>query len=582
MSKKSKKGGSPKAVSMKNINVGKLLIIIYRFLTSKRSIFLTLVFITTIVFIKRFLEVLSISYLTEIALAVSESRFDDCKREYKFYLTIVVSYTFLYALTLYVAIPLIRQVHSELGVEQIAKIFQLSHQDFRKTEVSYYISNINRSSTAVSDFLENVFVKLLGIVASILFTAIKIYQMFGISISLVFSGVMLSYFVSTYFFTLVRIKYHIKSIDAENILQNQLLEKLQNRDSVLMLDMVDAELNNLDKNFRTYQKNTIDFARSLPVLDLLQDLIFFTFYFILMYFRIQKDVPVTNKSDFFSAFNILLAANKHCSILGYIFRSLYKAAANVTAGYLLLDVKRKVGHESGNIKKIEFKNYSGQIFKNMNLYISKMGTYAIVGPNGAGKSTIVKSIMGFYNEKENIFINGLPLEDINLKTYQRRFVYATQDCQLFQGSILYNLKYGNKRSQEEIFNLCRELEIEQFILKKEGGYNYEIGINGTNLSGGERQKLVIARSILRNADVYIFDEPTANIDERSELFLLKKINELLKDKIVLYIIHNLKLVCLFDRAIYINNSVVSVPKPYSELMESDEEFIMFMRNHSVV
>ncbi|KAF7700654.1 ATP-binding cassette sub-family B member 7, mitochondrial [Cucumispora dikerogammari] len=574
---------SPKADGLMKININKLITIVIRFLVSKKSILYTLFFIIFIILLKTFLEVQATSYLGEIGEAIGDTGLF-LKQNYKKYLLCTITYLTLYATTLWISIPLIRKAYTELGIEQVEKIFNLSYQDFRKGQLSYYISNLNRSSTAVSEFLEALFIRWFNTIAVVLFSGFKLYIIFGVKISLVFLGVMIIYFLFTYYFTIIRMKYHIQSIKADNVLQNQLLEKLENRDTIIMLEMWETEKNNLRQDFENYQKNTILFARSLPILNVCQDLIFFSFFFVLLFYMIFNSNNKLEKKNFITAFSLLINLRFHISSLGWTFQLLYKTAANVTSGYLLMKCKKPGGAKCNQIKEIEFLGFSKgrssglKMFNKISLRIDEPGSYVIVGPNGAGKSTLVKALMGFYNNRKGIFINKEPLELLNIEEFQRRIVYASQECQLFAGTILYNLQYGNNKTFAEIISLCKELGLEEFILSQPEGYMYEIGRNGNKLSGGEKQKLVFARSILRNADVYIFDEPTANVDEISEFILLTKTNHILKNKTIFYIIHNLKLVHLFDKVIFVNTKGVSNPRTFAELVEMNEEFSEFIKS----
>ncbi|KAF7702625.1 hypothetical protein CDIK_0532 [Cucumispora dikerogammari] len=565
--------------SLKSPNTNEVIKIILRVIVSSKSSLITFIFIILIILLKTFLEVQVPSYLGDIAQSIGADP-EFLMTNYKKYLISFSVFLILINITPWILIPMIKKVFTEIGAEQIEKIFQLSHEDFKKVEVTYYVSNLNRCANAVADFLEAFIIKFFHIISLMAFSTYKLYSIFGMLVSFIFLDIVIIFFLCTYVFTLARIKYHIMAIEQDNSLQNHLFEKLHNRDTVLMSDMVEEETKNLRSRFEKYQKNSVIFSRFEPNLHICQDLIFYPFYFILMFKMVCTQDMLFEKRYFIASFTLLVTTKSRLNSLGSVMQLVYEASANISAGYLLLKTQQEKTLQCEKIHKISFIKYSkctnANIFDEVTLDVDQPGSYIVVGPNGAGKSTFVKSIMAFYNNKEGIFINDTALKDLNLRKFQSKIVYANQECQLFSGSILYNLQYGNNKTFQEIEDLCNTLKITKMVLSKPGGYSYKIGKGGCNLTGGEKQKLVIARSILRNADVYIFDEPTSNIDDKSERALLHTTNYLLREKIVFYIIHNLNLVTLFDKVIFINNKQVSKPKPFKELIEIDEEFSRFM------
>lgn len=579
-----KKGYNRKQkIYKRDINIRHLISILFNFFISEKNILFTIFLLIAVVSIKSYLEVLASEYFGEICGGIEKNDLSISNKNFNKYLFVIIGYTIMFSITHIIAIPMIKRVFTRLAMVQVEAIFQLNYQKFKSVDIMYYINNLNRAAKAVSDLLDRLCLSSIYVTMTMVFSSIKLFQIFGFKTSLIFVFVMFIFIFMTISITKFRIKYHLRANAAENKAQKEMYEKFNNRDTVLMMEMYEVERNNLEKSFFEFEKNNVTFAMGLPILNFVQDFIFFTFYFVLMFYMLNYQK--LNITHFSTTFSLLVNVRHKINNIGFIFQDVNKTAANVTLGYFLLE---KISNNNkkencGEIKKIDFRNFSkgreGKIFNSINLQITNPGSYVIIGPNGSGKSTFIKALLGFYDKKEGILINDVPLNNVKMKDFHRRSVYSTQNCELFQGTILYNLQYGNNKSLEEIKKLCKELNIEDMILKKPEGYSYDIGINANKLSGGEKQKIAIARAILRDADLYIFDEPTAAIDEHSELFLLKKITEILKNKTLLFIIHNIQLIPLFDKVIFIKDSNIYGPDNFVKLLELNNEFGKFMKSN---
>lgn len=187
-----------------------------------------------------------------------------------------------------------------------------------------------------------------------------------------------------------------------------------------------------------------------------------------------------------------------------------------------------------NLESIEFKDvsfsYDGvptESTKNLNIKIDKGETVAFVGPSGAGKTTIIKLLLGLYKPiKGDILINGISSDTVDYDTLRQRIGYVSQDTQLFAGTIRENLLFVRpKASDEECISALKHSSAMTIIEKDKKGLDTKIGEGGIKLSGGEKQRLAIARALLRNPDLIIFDEATSSLDSMTE----KEITDTIKD-----------------------------------------------------
>ena len=237
---------------------------------------------------------------------------------------------------------------------------------------------------------------------------------------------------------------------------------------------------------------------------------------------------------------------------------------------------------SGLLFSIEFKNVYYRYYEqedyaleDVSFKIEKGEKIAIVGYNGAGKTTIVKLICGLYHPvKGNIYINGVDINDVSRKSLQETLAPVFQDNNIFTFSIATNIsmKYKNY-DKDKIQKLLKILDLDEKINglkdKEESILTREFDEDGIELSGGEKQKLLIARSCYKDCDMYILDEPTSAMDAISEANLYENFKNLFKDKGVIFISHRLSSTKICDRIIVLDNGKIIETGTHNELMKND-------------
>ena len=195
---------------------------------------------------------------------------------------------------------------------------------------------------------------------------------------------------------------------------------------------------------------------------------------------------------------------------------------------------------------IEFKNVNflyddAVILKNINLKIEKGKTVALVGSSGAGKSTLADLVPRFHDVSSGeILVDGINIKDYSLHSLRGLISIVTQEPILFNNTIANNIALGmDNATQAEIKEAAKIANAHDFIMKKEEGYNTNIGDRGMKLSGGERQRLTIARAVLKNPPILILDEATSSLDTESERLVQDAINNLMSNRTSIVIAHRL-------------------------------------------
>lgn len=213
-----------------------------------------------------------------------------------------------------------------------------------------------------------------------------------------------------------------------------------------------------------------------------------------------------------------------------------------------------------------------EILHGISLNIKGGTTVAFVGPSGSGKSTLAKLIAGYWDITEgNINIGGYNLKDIPLKQLYSLTAFVSQDNFLFNESIRENIRMGNpSASDKEVEDIAKKSGCHDFIMKMEHGYDTVVGSSGSHVSGGEKQRISIARAMLKNAPIVILDEATSYIDPENEVIIKQALSKLIKDKTVIIIAHRLSTITDAEQIFLIENGELVSYGKHDELLEGCE------------
>lgn len=222
---------------------------------------------------------------------------------------------------------------------------------------------------------------------------------------------------------------------------------------------------------------------------------------------------------------------------------------------------------------IEFRNAGfayedAVILKDINLTISKGKTIALVGSSGAGKSTLADLVPRFHDVTNGeVLIDGLNIKNYALQSVRQLMSIVTQEPILFNDTIANNIALGNpSATRAEIENAAKIANAHEFIVKKENGYDTNIGDRGSKLSGGERQRLTIARAVLKNPPILILDEATSSLDTESEKLVQDAIYHLMSDRTSIVIAHRLSTVRHADEILVLQKGQIAERGNHEELM----------------
>ena len=220
------------------------------------------------------------------------------------------------------------------------------------------------------------------------------------------------------------------------------------------------------------------------------------------------------------------------------------------------------------IRNLSFAYEPGRpVLHGVDIEIAKNRTTALVGLSGCGKSTLAGLLMRFFDPDEgSIFMDGRDVESIPMKEYRKKVSIVPQNSYIFSGSVADNLRFAKPdATEEEMWQVCRMVKLEGFLRSKPEGLELQVGEGGQKLSGGQRQKLGIARVLLNDSDVYIFDESTSNVDSENEEDIWDCIHGLDGQKTVVIITHRLSTIRRADRICVIEKGKITESGRFDEL-----------------
>lgn len=308
------------------------------------------------------------------------------------------------------------------------------------------------------------------------------------------------------------------------------------------------------------------------------------FLFVIFFYFMGMDIPEVFlvKFMFYVAFNgiIFIAFMKVMYVGMYVFQA-NNCIKTIEKVFDEMDEnKLNTGTiDEMNVDAIEFKDVSfgygeNLVIENLSFKIKGGKQYALVGASGSGKSTIVKLISGFYKlNSGEIQIGGHSLEEYSEKAISNNISNIFQDARLFKKTIFENVKIGNMdASYEDVMEALHLAQCDEILDKFEDRENTLIGSKGVHLSGGEVQRISIARAILKNAKIVIMDEASAAADPENEYELQKALSNLMQDKTVIMIAHRLSSIRDVDEVLVIDEGKVIERGSHKDLMASDTRY----------
>ena len=440
---------------------------------------------------------------------------------------------------------------------------------------------IDRGTKGV-DFLLRMFVfNLIPIILEVLFV-VGIYwvssgYLYGL-VSLIVIGI---YVIFTYYVNEWRTGFRREMNDKDNEAGQKAVDSLINYETVKYFGNESLESNRFHESMKGYEKAWIKIYDSLGILNFGQSLIItvgLTAIMALAGYEVMNGTKTIG--DFVLVNTLLMQLYTQLNFLGTIFRELKQALTDMENMFSLLHEEDVIADSStasvldSSKYDIVFDNVSFHydearpILKNLSFTIPHGTTLAVVGHSGAGKSTLTRLLFRFYDiTGGRILINGQNLKDVTQHSLRASIAIVPQDTVLFNDTIGYNIGYGRPQaSQDDIIKAAKTARIHDFIMSLPLGYDTPVGERGLKLSGGEKQRVAVARTILKNPPFLIFDEATSALDTATERAIQTELDEIAQSRTVLMIAHRLSTVVRADNIIVLHHGEVAESGTHESLM----------------
>ena len=385
-------------------------------------------------------------------------------------------------------------------------------------------------------------------------------------------------------------KISVEQMEKAGVLSTYLIEVFKNHRLIKIFQKESHEttravklINDLKERSR---KISIVFVRASPIMEALTGIMIACLIFYSAKLIMRNELDINN---FFSFLAAMMLAYQPVRSLATLNISINQGLAGARRILPILDRKNKIDDHKdakeikiteGNIKfkNVSFKYESEmEILKSINIDISGGKMTSLVGHSGAGKSTILNLIPRFYDCNEgDIEIDGQSIYLSKIYSLRKSISLVSQDTTLFDDTIKNNIAYANiEASQKEIEEAAKYSYAKEFIEKLPKGYDTIIGENGIRLSGGEKQRLSIARAILKKSSIILLDEATSSLDAETESKIQEAISFLTKNKTTIVIAHRLSTILNSDKIYVIDQGKIAGQGSHEELLQSSSAYKNF-------
>ena len=438
-------------------------------------------------------------------------------------------------------------------------------------------------STLLSIFVFNILPSLFEIFLVIGLLWIS-YDLFFAATSLV---TVFLYILLTLAITNWRMKYRYDMNDMQSEANTNAVDSLINYETVKYFNQDNFEVERYDNTMRRWEEVAVKSFTSMTALNFAQSAVIAVGVTIILILAADGVVKsALTLGDMIMIQALLLQLFLPLGSLGIIYRQIKHNFIDMNNMFDLLEKSSKIKDIKGakdievNNAKVEFQNisfaYEGKdkVLKDISFSIEPGQKVAIVGSSGSGKSTISKLLFRFYDVSSGqILIDGQDIKQYTQRSVQSAIGVVPQEPVMFNESIFYNISYGKYgATKEEVVQAAKLAYIHDFISKLPLGYDTLVGERGLKLSGGEKQRMAIARVLLKNPPILIFDEATSALDSHSEKMVQKALDELAQKHTTLVIAHRLSTIIDSSNIIVLGDGKVIEQGTHQELIQSGGEY----------
>lgn len=448
----------------------------------------------------------------------------------------------------------------KLLIEGLISKLETNYSDM---SISKYITKIFELSRDLSNLTYNVLMVFIPFFLTIIVIFAYLFYI-NRNVGLIYLGFIILIGIIFLWLGKKSVNYAVLKTSSLYDFSSKMNDNLDNLMNIYLNNQVDNENKKMDKQNElssSYQKKQFLFGSILILVsNLLTILLILTIFIFSNKLLKQK---IISSQDFMKiAFILIFFYNGFNNFqkplnLNLSYLGVYYSTLPFLKDIVRFDKQKKLGNNiiNGDIKfkNIWFKYKDNYVFNNYSMEIKDKEKVVIMGKSGSGKTTLIKLLLKLKPiEKGEILINGKNINEIDHKEIRDKIVYINQRTTMFNGSVLYNIKYGNVITDEYIIELLKKYDLLDNFKNLNKGVYSDVGVQGKNLSGGMQKIIIILRGLLKQSNVYVFDEPLASLDEQSRQKVIKLIINELKDKTIIVITHDKEIVPHMGRVIKIS------------------------------
>lgn len=452
--------------------------------------------------------------------------------------------------------------------------------------------DIERGTSSISQLLNSLLFTILPTLFEIVVVFFILFAKFdGWFVSIAMTTVVI-YGLYTYFVTNWRLKYRVAMNQADSKANNAAIDSLLNYETVKYFGNEQFEHQRYDEHLQAWEKTSVKSILSLALLNVGQGLIIAIGITSLLLLAANQvaDGKIT-LGDFVMINAFMLQLYVPLNFLGMIFGTIKRCLTDMQRMFNLLGEPQEIAgaisethidlaQPTLQFDKVSFAyNANRQILFDISFTVPAGQTVAVVGASGSGKSTIARLLFRFYDITQgSIKINNHDTRHIPIDTLRQAIGVVPQDTVLFNDTIEYNIRYGQPDATfEQVQHASKMAYLHSFINKLPKQYKTTVGERGLKLSGGEKQRVAIARTILKNSPILILDEATSSLDSKSEQAIQKALELVSKNRTTLVVAHRLSTVMNADNIIVLEQGHIAEQGKHKELLKKGGRYAELWR-----
>jgi ATP-binding cassette subfamily B protein len=468
---------------------------------------------------------------------------------------------------------------AKVAMHAVRRLAFLAFEHMHKLSLRFHLERktggltrvLERGRNAIETIVRLVIIQLVPTFVEVGLIVVVLLRAFDWRYVLVVLGTVALYMWFTYWATEWRIAIRRKMNDSDTDANVKAIDSLINYETVKYFVAEEREARRYDRAMERYEDASVKAYTSLAVLNAGQAVIFTLGLGAAMVMCAYGVMAGTQTvGDFVMINAMMIQLYQPLSFMGMLYREIKQAVIDIETMFAILGLEPEIEDRPGATPlavthgAIRFEDVTfaydpqRQILKGISFEVPAGRTVAVVGPSGAGKSTISRLLFRFYDVTGGrIVIDGQDIRDVTQQSLRAAIGMVPQDTVLFNDTIRYNIRYGRwEASDREVEEAARLAQIDGFIRLLPKGYDSEVGERGLKLSGGEKQRVAIARTILKGPPILLLDEATSALDSHTEKEIQDALERVSKDRTTLVIAHRLSTIVGADEIIVLDQGVI--------------------------